>query len=264
MDPGDTGDGGRTMGGTSVLDPRDVVAALTDTYQAMTASIGGSIGREAEVSWGIAPISLNVYNRVMRPRFEPGGAGGSAATVDQRIADLVARFDAAHVASTWWLDPASSPPDLAERLRASGYVESRDPARIMSRELGDLPPVSLPVGFEAHLVRDADEMAAAQVLGLVGNGLEVAEAQGIGSALASTTAPGGAVQSLVVRHGDRIVGSCTSVTVGDVVGLYTLATAPDMRRHGIGTAATLLLMEAARDRGARYAVLEASRPGHSL
>jgi ribosomal protein S18 acetylase RimI-like enzyme len=61
-----------------------------------------------------------------------------------------------------------------------------------------------------------------------------------------------------------LVGTGTLVEVEGTAGLYNIATSASARRRGVGRAVTLSLIQLARDRGHRHAVLESSEMGLDL
>jgi predicted GNAT family acetyltransferase len=54
------------------------------------------------------------------------------------------------------------------------------------------------------------------------------------------------------------------LVVDEVVGIYNVATVPDARRGGFGTALTAAAMAYGLERGARWAILESSSMGMSV
>jgi GNAT superfamily N-acetyltransferase len=59
----------------------------------------------------------------------------------------------------------------------------------------------------------------------------------------------------------RPVATSLGFVVEDVAGIYNVATVPDARRRGYGSAVTACAMAYGRDRGARWAILESSPIG---
>jgi ribosomal protein S18 acetylase RimI-like enzyme len=65
----------------------------------------------------------------------------------------------------------------------------------------------------------------------------------------------------VARLDGEAVGTVEATEGGGVVGLYNIATLPEYRRRGIGTALTVHPLREATRRGARAAVLQAAADG---
>src|SRR6185436_1810814 len=68
----------------------------------------------------------------------------------------------------------------------------------------------------------------------------------------------------IARIDGRPVATSLGMVVDDVVGIYNVATSPDARRRGAGTAVTAAAMTAARAQGAKWAILESSEMGRSV
>lgn len=257
-----------THGGRPAAAAEAAIRALSDAYLAMVAAIRGgrgTVGREPDLSWGVTPLPLNVLNRVMRPRLpHTNGDPRVTADVDRRVGEIVRRFDAARVPSTWWLDPATTPGDLAEALARAGYVLNPVLSPNMTRSLEGLPDLKLPPGATIAMVRDRPGMAEAQAVAQVGMGMAPARAAKVGALMASLADPGSEVRTVVVRMGGRVVSSNTSVKVGDDVALFSLATLPEYRGRGLGPATQVFLMQDAAARGAKRVSIESSAMGHDI
>ena len=67
-----------------------------------------------------------------------------------------------------------------------------------------------------------------------------------------------------MRLDGRPVATALVLHGGEVASIFAVATVPDARGRGAGSAATLAAMHDARRRGARIAVLESSEMGYSI
>ena len=63
---------------------------------------------------------------------------------------------------------------------------------------------------------------------------------------------------------DQPVACSTMLLAGGVAGIYSVATLPEARHKGIGTAITYMPLRDARDEGYRVGILSASTEGYNL
>jgi ribosomal protein S18 acetylase RimI-like enzyme len=72
--------------------------------------------------------------------------------------------------------------------------------------------------------------------------------------------PGSLWRHYVIRLGDQVVATSSLHLGAGVAGLYNVATRPDQREHGLGTAVTLLAFQEARDLGYTLGTLQTTYP----
>lgn len=243
------------------LDPGFVFAALAETYLALITAVEhgpGRHGREPDCIWASAGIPIADINRVMTPRFE-----GSDAEVEARVAAIHRRF--AGVPSTWWLDPGARPSDLADTLRWVAPAARRELVPAMALDLADLPGLEVRPGVEVGLAGSRAAVIAAESLSAVGFGGSTQDADAFGSLFGHMAiGPDAQARVAVARLDGRPAATALGCLTGEILGIYNVATLPEVRRRGLGLAATLAILRDGAARGARLAVLESTPEGLPL
>lgn len=193
--------------------------------------------------------------------------------VEARIDQVLARYRAhGDPPMTWVVSPSTKPPDLGSYLEVRGFtcafrgvpgmaldlgmfVETRaTPAALSIERVGDLEtlrrwlhPVTASFGFEGAMVSAHLAMFASQGLGLV-----------------AASSPHVPWQLFVgLEKGEPVAASRLFCAAG-AAGIYHVATVPEARGRGFGTAMTLAAMQAGWDLGYRVAILTASGEGYSI
>jgi ribosomal protein S18 acetylase RimI-like enzyme len=215
------------------------------------------VGRPGSLVCGVSRFAQSNFNRVMNVRL-------ADAEVDAAIDRVKSVHRAAGVVGSWWLEPGTTPAGIEHALERHGYKEVRT-APAMARELTELPPIDLAPGVELTFVRDRRTMREAQRVVGIGFGRDmdlVEEMAAVISPLGDETDSPHRV--VVARLDGIVVASAAGVTTGDVCGVLNVVTLPEARGRGIGRATTLAVMHDARERGARHAVLHASKMGFGV
>jgi GNAT superfamily N-acetyltransferase len=208
------------------------------------------------VSTGIAHPIFNGVRSARLPRLD----------ADACIEETRAYFAARKEPWFWWVWPGSAPEDLGDRLAAHGLV-SRGPLPVMSVDLlafpDDLRP---PEGLVIARVADAGMLGAwaqlaGQVFGLAAGAptrrfIDVYSASGF-----DEEAP---MQFYTGYLGSTPVAASQLFLGVGVAGIYTVATLPEPRGHGFGTALTVASLRDARSRGYRWGVLQATKLGEPV
>ena len=165
----------------------------------------------------------------------------------------------------WWVTPSSRPEGLAEMLRARGLRLAYD-APGMIADLTTVPlDVPLPAGITMRQLKHVDELADwLSVFTVVfssppherGIWRDAYARCGVGE--------GQPWQHFVAFEGDRPLATTSVRVEGDLAGIYFVATMPEARGRGIGSAATRAAMRYARDAGATRAALQSSDSGFGV
>lgn len=212
-----------------------------------------------DATWFITGLPFFPFNQVLRASFTPDGA-------DARIDALLAR--AAGLPFCWNVEPASEPPDLAERLaaRAPDRTNSMPGMALdLSQEPGPPPARD---GFAIERVRDAAGLDRwAQTYR---DAFDLPPA--FVAALRDVYAAVGFDHDAPIRHylgrltgaAERPVASCTVFLAAGVANLWHIGTLPQARGLGAGAAMTLAPLPDARAAGCSHAVLFASDMGAPL
>ena len=165
---------------------------------------------------------------------------------------------AAALPATWWIGPATTPADLAARLRSRGLTEA-EPEFGMVVDVDGLPP---PAG-DVEEVGEARSRRMARGDGPLVRLVRPARDRGLERALprwrsATPSRRGG---TCVVRDGGGAAVACASLFPAGETGFVTnVGTVPEARGAGHGTSATLAVLAIARRLGYRQG--EPDRIGH--
>ncbi len=205
------------------------------------------------------PIPTLPYNTVIRFRAE--------ADADKHIAEILHHYRRRNVPCAWIVHPSARPLDLAKRLKAHGLAEV-EICPGMTRDLGpDLPaPAAPPPGYVIEEVDEARERH--EFLNLVAWRWnvpessraaleEIAQAFRIGE-------PGSPIRAwLALKDGAPVAKLLINLDHG-ICGVYGVATRPEARGHGLAHILALTALHAARDAGARRAILHSTPMAHPI
>jgi GNAT superfamily N-acetyltransferase len=182
--------------------------------------------------------------------------------VDDLVRATQAYFRSRGVADfTWWLAPALDTSAWAQHLLAHGF-QYDDHTPGMALDLAALPaPVESPLAIRP--VEDSATLGEWARTFLQGYELPEAVAPNF---LALTESLG---IELPIRHylgvlGGRPVAASTLFLGAGVAGIYNVATLPEARGQGIGSAMTLAPLYQARDLGYRAGILQSSDIGYRV
>jgi GNAT superfamily N-acetyltransferase len=201
--------------------------------------------------WLSSDIPYPVFNIVARTQLAPD-------KVDAAIEEVIARCKARNVPTLWITGPNTRPADLGVHLNAHGFAITGNPVG-MAADLHSLPELDpAPPGLVVKLVT---EMATLRQWIEVSN--RVFERPDFaGQAFMDVFSSLGLGARFPLQHyigwlnGEPVAASTLFMGAG-VAGIYDVATVPEARQRGIGTAMTLTPLLEARARGYRVGVLHA-------
>jgi hypothetical protein len=217
---------------------------------------------EPDVAWALPGVPTDMRGVVVWAAYDP-------ATVEQRLDELIAAFDARGTSVIWWHVPDQQPQDLSERLERRGFTV-RDDTAGMAMDLTDLPDaVPAPSGVDIVEVDDPD--AIEQYVSVVIRSMEidhppipagaaVVRADYIRSRLGKDPL---SRRFVALLDGEPVATSRLSMA-GGVAGLYTMTTLPHAQRRGIGLAMAHRAMLAGREAGMRLGALQATAMGYPI
>jgi GNAT superfamily N-acetyltransferase len=207
---------------------------------------GGEVRRDGDVTFSYAgPDGEGV---IAFPRLPDDRAG-------ERLDEIVAFYlerRPERLVGCWSLAPPR-PPDLGVRLLARGFQPGWRPCWMAL----DLNRMNENHPRPEGLVIEADEAMA--VWGV--KGLPYSEDRDVGTARETARNHPGRFRHFVAKEGSRVVGHSTALlTHGPlgVAGIYDVGVIEEARNRGVGKAVTLAACRWARERGCRYAVLNAT------
>lgn len=165
----------------------------------------------------------------------------------------------------WWVTPSTRPEGLGVTLQARGLRHAYD-APGMIADLTTVPlDVQPPRGITIARLTNADELtdwldvftiAFSTPEHEIGIWREAYARCGVGE-----NKPW---QHFVAYDGDTPLATTSVLVVGDLAGIYFVATLPEARGRGIGSAVTRAAMRYAREVGATRAALQSSEIGFSV
>jgi ribosomal protein S18 acetylase RimI-like enzyme len=244
------------------LSPTTLAGAIQENevafwlYRARVA--GWEVHDDAGLTWYTSGLSGAMDNGVLRTRLD-------ASEADRRIAEMQAFFAERDLPMVWWGGPERQPADLGARLEAHGFAsEGDDPG--MAADLHALrEDVPVPSSLTIERVADEETLTDWIIALRAANGGAPPRLPLTPRAILlnrpATYAPDDPYRLYTARLDGRPVATAALLLATGVAGLYCVATAPDARRRGIGSAVVLAALRDARAAGYRVGVLGASPMG---
>lgn len=242
--------------------PEALVAAIEENEVAYWLYRARHSGWEIQERPGLTWFRSGLYNSnanaVLRTHLAPDEA---EAAIDEVMREIPGRG----LPMVWWSGPGRRPLDLDARLLRRGFVTPGfDPG--MAVELVALrEDQPAPEGLRIERVRDDAALADWLRAFRLGNEEDPNAPAIPRSRLGPTTYEDDDPFSFyLARLNGEPVAASQMVLGAGVAGLYCVATAPAVRRQGIGAAVTLAPLLAARKLGYRYGVLGATDLGYPV
>jgi GNAT superfamily N-acetyltransferase len=233
-------------------------ANLLETFPQLGRTADGHRHESPELVWYSTGIACPVYNMVVRAHVAPEAVG-------TRIEQTMQHFTARHVPMQWFLGPTTRPVDLGRHLVAYGLQHAGEvPGMAIDlRALNE--PRATPADLSIQQVRDAaamEQWVEAFLKGYDIVGVTVQELLNLHTPLGLGDNPRWR-HYLGLLHGQPVATSWLSIGAG-VAGIYGVATLPDARRQGLGTALTLAPLIDARAMGYRIGILQSTAMGYNV
>jgi len=214
---------------------------------------GGSV-HAGNPTWFTSGLKRAGYNGVTWAAFAPS-------QLDEQIENALQPFRESSAPLTWWVGPLSEPARLGRALQAHGFIHNRDMIG-MAAALDNLAEF-VPPGLEYHFEQVTSPEGLGEWMPLFAQTFGIAETDvpltlDIFNQL--SFAPDSNWRHYLIRV-DGEVQATSSLHLGaGVAGLYNVATRPDYRQHGLGTAITLLTYEQSRQAGFTIGTLQTTYP----
>lgn len=238
--------------------------ALVAAIEANQFELWAYLGRLPEVELYEGPDMMRLvtsiphplFNGVMRAQLAPDD------DIDATINDTLARFKSRRLPMMWWTGPSTRPADLGKHLEAQGLTRACDRSGMAADLLTLNEDVPAPSGLTSERVSDVATLKKWLHPFSVGFKLsdlaakaffDLSAALGFNSHLPWQS-------YIALLKGEPVACSSLFLAAG-VAGIHNVATVPEARRQGIGTAITLAALREASALGYRVAVLHASQMG---
>jgi len=204
-----------------------------------------------DLLWTITDVPFAMFNHVLRTQLEPEA-------VDAAVEAAITRCRSRNVPLRWHIGPTTRPANLGEVLQAHGFTGSARDASGLAVDLlalnEDLPA---PPGLTIEHVTDVETLK--QSCQVVSRHVFEWPDYAVDALLDYHLSVGLDAQSpqrcYVGRLRGELVAKSDLVLGAGVAGLYGVATVPQARRQGIGTAMTLAALREARALGYRVGIL---------
>lgn len=207
----------------------------------------GELHEDPDATWYASAIPFMPYNAVIRSRFGPDA--------EARVDEILDAFRALDRDPIWIVMPTSTPQHLGAILEARGF-SAFEAETCMAMQLSDLADGPTPDGCEVRPASSDDELDWYSEA--------TAGRWGASSSLPLVTELHRyLIAAEIVRpwiatlHGKPVAKASTMLD-GDVAGLYGVATLPEARGAGIGSALCATALRHARTQGATTAILHAT------
>lgn len=214
---------------------------------------GGQL-HEGNPTWFTSGLKRIGYNGVTCAQF-------SKEQLDWQIENTLEPFRQNRIPLTWWVGPLSQPETLGKALQAHGFTHNRDMIGMAADldQLIDFTPPKLDYTFEPISDRAALEIWMPLFMDTFGiPASDGAFALDVFDQLSFS--PDSEWRHYVMRVEGQVVATSSLHLGAGVAGLYNIATRPDYRQNGLGTAITLLTYEEAAKSGYRIGTLQTTYP----
>ena len=234
-----------------------IKANLFEYYDYLGHSPQAELSESSGMKWLITGIPHPFLNHVLRTRL-------TSSNVDARIGETLGYFHSKGIIEfSWWVEPDSEPLDLSEHLSAHGLTYT-DGATGMAFDLLKLnEAVTTPPEFTVECVRGTEMLRQWVQVAVNGFGLPEACANPCFNLFAILGFDLPLRNYVGFLNGKPVVSSQLFLGAG-AAGIYWVATVPEARQQGLGTAITLALLREVRDMGFSLGILHASEMGYGV
>jgi len=218
----------------------------------LTGILGAFLRREPDVIVYCSGLRSPLLNGVLGPRF-------TAENVSRRVESIMAEFKNRQMPVRWILGPSSSPANLGDLLMKRGLLRTWGIPG-MALDLSTLDREPLPKGLEIQEVASQKSLRTCCDTLAEGFGFRDEIKRGCSDSCVNYGMSPTQRWFLGYLNGKPVATSLLVLHEG-IAGIYCVATIPEARGRGIGSAITREPLIASKAAGYQVAVLEASEMG---
>lgn len=232
-------------------------ASLMDYWGAYALADGGRHIRLSAALFMQTAIPHSLFNSVIL-------LGRDAASIEEALGLSTECVKTSGIPVLWRVSPSAESAELRAHLESVG-LQLRDPHPAMLADLFDLPTQPSVEGLAIKAATSARERHEWGRLTIEAFGMEESLRDAMGRCEATIPASLYEDQPRFTGYlnGEPVAVSSLIMTDG-VAGIYAVATLPDARKRGIGTAMTMHAMKEGARRGAKVATLQATSMGRPV
>ena len=239
----------------------DLARALVANHCEFFARFGRPPLGDRETHDGVTTYRSGVDHLLFNGAFSATGPARFRRGV---VEDVVARFRRAGLPFVWWSLPTRDSEDLGRGLTAMGFVHEGDvPGMAIELSPPGRPPPT-PSDLRISLVQGPEELDV-YCRTLNAGDMQAPEPVAREMFRAILPEPGDRRFRFFLGYLDgRPVATSMQFVESGVVGIYGVATIPEMRRRGLGAALTYAAVDDGRRTGLSHAVLGATEMGEPV
>jgi len=208
--------------------------------------------------WTLSDVPSPFFNNVLNAQIAPN-------EVDATIEVTITRYRLRNAFINWWIGPATKPANLGMYLEQHGFVHRGNPPGMAVDLLALNEGLPALPGLVIEQVSDVATLKQWCHVFSVGFGMRGS----IEDPLIDLFTSIGLGDQFPIRHyigwldGKPVATSQLFLGAG-VAGIYDVATVPEARQQGYGTALTLAALLKARSLGYRVGILQSSEMGFGV
>lgn len=243
--------------GDARTDSVEMARLIEENLSAKSMSFANLPGGKIEMgnpTWFMSGIDRHTYNGITKVRL-------TTQELDKQIDQCLEPFRQSHIPLTWWVGPLSEPENLGRVLQTHGFCHNRDMIGMAARleNLIEFIPPKMEYSFEPVL--STDELKEWMPLFMDTFGVPMEDRDLVSDAFTHVSFSSNTEwRHYFIRVNGKVAATSSLHLGAGVAGLYNIATSPEYRQHGLGTAVTLLTFEQARQMNYTLGTLQTTYP----
>ena len=232
-------------------------ANIQEAWIRLGRRLGAEIHDEAQLLWFFSGRPFHLANVVVRARFPHDN-------IKETFEEKLKQLTAPRVPLAWLVGPSTYPTDLGNYLQERGWIREDAPGMAIDLQSLSMQP-SLPPHLTVERVHDRETLKTWLRVMTVGSGIPDTVLSLLMDVVAQRDFKAVAdVHCYLGKLDDEPVATSLLFLGGGVAGIYNVATLPQARRQGIGSALTVVPLLEARKQGYRIGILQSTPMGLNL